>query len=161
MGCLDLLLPPRLAEAEIRVLDGTAQGRVLQVAFVLKTFKLEKKNEYTETPIPGLNGQPLLFVHGRPRRLSMVLYFDGRDTGTDVLQPMTDVAGLLNVDPDTHAPPVLRFEWQRFELPCVLESIRKEFSSLHSTGRPSRGRMHVRFTERKTPQQLVEESRRE
>ena len=157
MGCLDFLLPLKLAEAEIHVLDGSNAGNVVQVAFILKTFRLEKKNEFVEVPVPGLNGQPLEFVRGRPRTLSMVLHFDGRDTGTDVLQPMGSVARLINVDPDKHAPPAVRIIWKQFALPCVLESLREEFSSLFPDGRPSRGRMHVKFREMKTLEQLLAE----
>jgi hypothetical protein len=161
MGCLDFLLPVRLGEAQIQVLDGSDQGRVVHVSFVLKTFKLERKNEYVEASVPELDGQPLLFVRGRARTLSMVLHFDGRDTNTDVLEPMSLVARLTRVDRDTHAPPVVRFQWRQLEINCVLEHVRQEFTKLFPDGRPSRGRMHVRFTEMKTVAQLLQEQNRE
>jgi Contractile injection system tube protein len=157
MGCLDFLLPLKLGAAEIAVLTGQAEGEVLHVSFVLKTFRLDKKNEYVEASVPGLDGQPLQFVRGRARTLSMVLHFDGRDTNTDVLQLMGRVARLISVDRDTHAPPVIRFLWQQFALQCVLESLREEFISLFPDGRPSRGRMYLRFTEFKTLEQLLDE----
>lgn len=161
MGCLEFLLPVRLGAAEIHVLDGTDAGRVVHVTCAVKTLKLEKRNDFDEVPVPGLDGQPLLFVRSRPRTLSMVLHFDGRDTNTDVFEPMSQVSRLMKVDPQTHAPPVVRFNWEGLELKCVLESLKQDFISLFPDGRPSRGRMHVRFKERKSLQDLQDDLNRE
>jgi hypothetical protein len=158
VGWLDFLFPVALGEAEIRVLSGAATGESVSVSFIVKTLTLAKKNEFTEVSVPGLNGQPLQFVHGGTRTLSVVLSFDGRATNTDVRQPMGQVAKLTRVDRDTHAPPVLRFEWRGEELPCVLESLVEEFRSVFPDGRPSRGRMHVVFRESRTLAQLQQEA---
>ena len=150
-----------LGEAEIRVIQ-PADARTLRVTFILKTFTLAKKNDFTETSVPGLNGEPLQFVRGHSRTLSAVLYFDGRATNTDVRQTMKQVTDLMNVDRNIHAPPVLSFEWTGFSLHCVLESSTVEsFSSLFPDGRPSRGRMHVTFRESLTLQELLQEAGRE
>lgn len=161
MSCLDFLFPPRLGAAEITVLDGSDTGRVVPVTFAVKTLKLEKRNDFDEVPVPGLDGQPLVFVRSRPRTMSMVLHFDGRDTNTDVVEPMSQVSRLMKVDRQTHAPPVVRFNWDRLELTCVLESLKQDFTSLFPDGRPSRGRMHVRFRERKSLQDLQDDLNRE
>ena len=161
MGCCDFLFPIKLGEAEIRVLP-PADARTVGVRFILKTFKLEKENDYTEVSVPGLSGQPLQFVRGRSRTVSTVLYFDGRATNTDVRQSMKQVTDLMSVDGATHAPPVLSFEWAGFSFQCVLERSRAgSFRSLFPDGRPSRGRMHVRFRESLTLQQLLQEAGRE
>ena len=161
MGCFDFLLPMTLGEAEIRVIP-PAEVRTLRVSFILKTFKLAKKNDFGEMSVPGLNGEPLQFVRGHSRTLSTVLYFDGRATNTDVRQSMKHVTDLMNVDRHTHAPPVLSFEWTGFSLQCVLESSTVEsFSSLFPDGRPSRGQMHVTFRESLTLQELLQEAGRE
>jgi contractile injection system tube protein len=150
-----------LAEAEIRVIQ-PADARTLRVTFIFKTFKLAKRNDFTETSVPGLNGEPLQFVRGHSRTLSAVLYFDGRATNTDVRQTMKQVTDLMNVDRNIHAPPVLSFEWTGFSLHCVLESSTVEsFISLFPDGRPSRGRMHVTFRESLTLQELLQEAGRE
>src|SRR6185436_15372797 len=128
MSCFDFLFPPAIADAEIQVAD----GRTLLVRFVAKTFKLAKRNDYAEMNAPpGLNGAPLQFVHSHSRTLSMILDFDGRATNTDVRQAMKQVMDLMNVDRQTHAPPVLSFTWQGFSLRCVLERSRMDsFKSL-------------------------------
>ena len=160
MGWFDCCLPAKLGEAEIRVL-APAGGRTVRVSFVLKTFKLEKKNDFAEANAPGLNGRPLQFVGGHSRTLSAVLYVDGRATNTDVRQSMKSVADLMNVDRLTHAPPALSFEWKGFSLKCVLESVAEELSSVFPDGRPSRGRMHVRFRETLSLEELMQEAGRE
>ena len=158
----DFLFPPTLGEAEIRVLSGAETGRIVRVSFVLKTFKLVKENEFDVVSAPGLNGEPLTFVRGRARTLTMVLHFDGRATNTDVRQPIREVTSLTNVDRDTQAPPVLSFEWTGFSFRCVLErSVVESFLSSFADGRPSRGRVRVALKESRTLEDLLQESRRE
>jgi hypothetical protein len=157
MGWWDVLFPSVLGEAEIRVLSGSDTGRTMSVSFIVKTFTIAKKNQFAAQNVPGLNGELLQFIHGRSRTLSAVLSFDGRSTDTDVRQLMTNVTGLMNVDRDTHAPPVLSFEWKGRSLQCVLESAVEEFRSVFPDGRPSRGRLHVVFRESRTLAQLEQE----
>lgn len=158
MSWLDVLFPVALGEAEIRVLSGAATGRIVGVSFIVKTLRLEKKNEYAAVNIPGLNSQPLQFIRGGSRTLSVVLSFDGRATNTDVREPMRSVAELMRVDGNIHAPPVLSFVWRGESLQCVLESVVEEFRSLFPDGRPSRGRLHVVFRESRTVEQLLQEA---
>jgi hypothetical protein len=160
MGCFAILLPIRLADAEIRTIT-PAGGGTHRVRFILKTYKLEKKNDFSEISAPGLNGEPLQFVRGHSRALSAVLYFDERATNTDVRQPMKNVADLMKVDRQTHAPPVLSFEWVGLTFKCVLESVAQEFSSQFPDGRPSRGRMHIRLREMLSLQELLQEAERQ
>lgn len=161
MSLFDVLFPITLGEAEIRVLP-PADVRTLRVRFVLNTFTLARENDFAGVSAPGLNGEPLQFVRGRPRTLSTVLYFDGRATNTDVRQSMQQVTDLMNVDRQTHAPPVLSFEWTGFTLRCVLErSSVESLGSLHPDGRPSRGRMRVEFRESRTLQELLQEAGRQ
>ena len=120
--------------------------------------RIAKTNEFVAQTVPGLNSEPLQFIRGRSRTLTAVLSFDGRSTHTDVRQLMRDVTGLMNVDRDTHAPPVLSFEWKGRSLQCVLERAVEEFRSVFPDGRPSRGRMHVVFRESRTVTQLLQEA---
>jgi hypothetical protein len=160
MAWLDFLFPIVFGEADIRVLS-PGDGRIVNVRFILKTFTMEKKNEFAQVNVPGLSGEPLQFVRGRARMLSAVLVFDGRATNTDVRQLMRRVTELMSVDRDTHAPPVLSFEWRGASLQCVLESAVEEFRSLFHDGRPSRGRVRVVFRESLTVAQLQQEADRQ
>ena len=163
MGCLSFLFPPRLGDAELIVIQqsGAQSGLRIPIRFILRSYRLSKQNIYTETPIAGLSGAPLQFVRGQPRLLSMQLYFDARSENRDVRQLTQVVAGLMSVDQATHAPPVLRFEWQGFSLRCVLESATEEIISRFSDGRPSRAKMPVTLKEARTLAELQEELNRE
>ena len=160
MGWLDILLPIGFGDAEIRVLS-PADGRTVRVSFILKTLKIAKTNEFADMNVPGLNGAPLQFIRGRSRTLSAVLSFDGRASNTDARQLMRRVTELTNVDRNTHAPPVLSFEWKGGSFQCVLERAVEEFRSVFPDGRPSRGRIHVVFRESLTLAQLQQEAGRE
>lgn len=155
MKCIDFLFPPKLGEAEIRVLIPD-QGRVVKAKFILKTFKLAKKNNFTEIKIPGLDGAPVQFVSGQSRLLSTVFLFDGSKTNADVRELMKDVSDLMNVDLEIHAPPILLFQWRGFSFKCVLETMTEEFCSLFSDGRPSLGKMHISFKEVCTLEEMTE-----
>jgi hypothetical protein len=146
MGCINFLLPIKLGEAEIRVVIPD-HGRIVKAKFILNTYQLTKKNHFAEIEIPGLSGAPLQFVNGQPDILSMVFYFDGRKTRTDVRELMKSVSDLMNIDGQIHAPPVLLFQWKGFPFRCILESMVEEFISLFPDGRPSRAKMHVTFKE--------------
>jgi hypothetical protein len=131
---------------------------VIAVTFVLRTFELAKENEFARVGVAGLSGEPLQFVRGHSRTLSTVLDFDGRAANTDVRQPMALVTDLMKVDRETHAPPVLSFEWGSLAFKCVLESAVDEFRSSFPDGRPSRGRMRTTFRESLTLEELEREA---
>ncbi len=162
MGCLSFLFPPRLGGAEVIVQPNSAQsGRRISINFILGSYKLSKHNIYSESPIPGLSGTPLQFIRGQPKLLSMVMFFDARNENRDVRELTNSVSGLMNVDRDTHAPPVLRFEWKGLSLTCVLESATEEIISLFPDGRPARAKLQVSFKEMRTLADLQEEQNRE
>ncbi len=149
----------KLGEAEIRVVNPN-DGRIVKANFILCTYKLTKKNDFSEITIPGLNASPLQFVSGQSRILSLVFHFDGRKSRTDVRELMKSVSDLMNIDSQVHAPPVLLFQWEGFVLRCVLESMAEEFSLLFPDGRPSVGKMHATFKEHEEVEQLIEEVER-
>ena len=153
----NFLFPPKLADAEIHIAVPQS-AKIVRAKFILNSLKLSKLNDYTEIRIPGLDSTLLQFVSGHPRVMSMVFYFDGRNTGADVRDPMKEISDLMSVDPAIHAPPVLLFKWKGFQLTCVLESVAEEFISQFSDGRPSLGKMRAKFKERNSVEQLIEEN---
>lgn len=163
MGCLSCLFRPKLGSAELVVIQpNVAQtGRRIAFKFILRSYRLSRQNVYAEQPIPGLSGAPIQFVRGQPKILSMAMYFDARNEDRDVRELTGDIARLMNVDPDAHAPPVLRFQWEGVSLPCVLESATEEIVSLSQNGRPARAKMNVTFREARTLAELQEEAARE
>lgn len=87
--------------------------------------------------------------------------FDARSENRDVRELTDEVAHLMNSDPASHAPPVLRFEWKGRSLQCVLESAAEEIISRFPDGRPARAKLHATFKEMSTLAELREELARE
>lgn len=156
MGCLRFLCPPRLGDAELIVdQPGSAQaGRRIAFRFLLRSYRLTRQNVYVEAPIPGLPGAPLQFVSGKPQVVSLAMVFDARADDRDVRELTAEVVRLMAIDPATHAPPRLRFDWKGRSLPCVLESASEEILSCFADGRPSRAKLHATFREARTVTEL-------
>ena len=86
------LLPIKLADAEIRAI--APAGATHRVRFILKTYKLEKKNDLARSAHPDSTASRCSLSAVTREPLSMVLYFDERSTNTDVRQSMKSVADL-------------------------------------------------------------------
>lgn len=138
----------QMVGAEIHVVN-PPDGRIIEVTFFLETFKFQKKSNYAETSIPGV--KPVLqFINSELSVLSMTLYFDSSEAGSDVRELTERVLSLMDVDQTIQAPPVLTFKWKAVEFECVLESAVQEFLSSFPDGRPSRAKMAIRFKEMNT-----------
>jgi len=57
------------------------------------------------------------------------------------------VVGLLDIDPELHAPPVLRIAWASLQFRCVLARASQKFILFFPDGRPARARLSVSFQE--------------
>lgn len=163
MGCMCFFFPPKLGTAELVVIQPNSgqTGRRIAIKFILRSYKLSKQNIYAEQSIPGLPGAPLQFLRGQPKLLSIAMYFDARNENRDVRELTNDVARLMKIDPASHAPPALRFEWNGLSLQCVLESATEEIISLFPDGRPGRAKLHATFKEMRTLAELQEDLARE
>ena len=144
--CNNLTRPAgAIADAEILVLE-PPDGRIIEIKFYLETLKFEKKNKYAEISSPGT--KPVLqFFNNELSVLSMTLFFDTSEAGTDVRELTEDVLSLMDIDQTIHAPPILSFRWKGVKFKCVLESAVQEFLVLFPDGRPSRAIIDVSFRE--------------
>jgi hypothetical protein len=140
-----------LSKAVIQVLDGQGQVKdTIPVLFNPAEYSLEKSNEFANINIPGLESPLLQFVRGGLESLTMDLFFDSYEDGTDVRQHTDKVADLLKIDPDLHAPPVLRFIWGSLSFVCVLSRVSKKFTMFLADGVPVRATLSVTLNEYKT-----------
>jgi hypothetical protein len=79
-------------------------------------FTLEKKAQFGEATIPGLDSPLQQFVRGVTEKLSLDLFFDtteqGMGAGATSVTTLTDkIYQLIKIEPTRHAPPVLTFVW--------------------------------------------------
>src|SRR6185503_4992269 len=118
-------------------------GESIFALFNPEEYTINKDNNFASQNIPGLSGPLLQFVNGNLRTLEMELFFDTWDS-PDL---PNRVVKLMAIDPDLHAPPVLRVSWASLQLDCVLARVSQKFILFADTGAPVRARLTVTFIE--------------
>jgi LysM repeat protein len=147
----ELATSSKLKKAFIQILD--AQGKIKEevpVLFNPTEYSMEKSNEFASVNIPGLESPMLQFSRGNLETLSMDLFFDSYEENKDVRDYTTKITDLLKIDPDIHAPPILRFVWGSLNFTCVLSRVTKKFTMFRSDGIPVRATLSVTFNEYRT-----------
>ncbi|CAN7512283.1 LysM peptidoglycan-binding domain-containing protein [Variovorax sp. LjRoot84] len=147
-----------LAKARITI---EHSGQQFDVMFNPEEYSLNKDNNYASQAIPGLSSPILQFVHGNLRTLEMELFFDTTDVRTDVRNETQKVVDLLKIDPELHAPPVVRVAWGSLQLRCVLARANQKFIKFLEDGRPTRARVTVSFSEFIDPEREAKEVNRQ
>ena len=126
-------------------------GETFNVLFNPEEYTINKDNNFASQAIPGLSGPLLQFVHGNMRTLEMELFFDTYDTKSLPKQDVRDltnrVVNLTAIDPELHAPPILRVSWASLQFRCVLARVSQKFILFADDGRPVRARLNVTFNE--------------
>ena len=126
-------------------------------------LSVEKGNKFAEVSIPGLPSPIFQFVRGEARTVTMELFFDTYEKGIDVRVYTDRVTGwdagsmfsklpdggkgLMDIDPDTHAPPVCLFIWGAFIFQCIIEKVSKKFTMFLPEGIPVRAKLTVNLKE--------------
>ena len=122
-------------------------GSRLEVMYNPEEYRIEQGNEIAEIGVPGRARPAMQYVRGRARTLSMDLFVDTYEAGTDVREHTNRLVGLLDPHPRTLAPPILLFVMGHFTFTCVLVSADQQFTMFRPDGTPVRARVAVHFTE--------------
>lgn len=122
-------------------------GDEIEVMFNPEEYSLSKDNNFSSQAIPGLSSPILQFVNGNLRTLDMELFFDTTSRREDVRNETSKVVGLLDIDSELHAPPVLRVVWASLQFRCVLTKVSQQFTKFLESGQPVRARLTVSFSE--------------
>jgi nucleoid-associated protein YgaU len=67
----------------------------------------------------------------------------------------------MNIDPATHAPPILLFAWGSLTFTCVLARASQRFIMFRADGTPVRARLQVTFNEIRNAELEAKEIKRE
>jgi nucleoid-associated protein YgaU len=155
----------KLEKATIEVLDGSNSGNRYTVLFNPFEYSLEHGIAYKVTAIPGLGGPLLQFINGDAEVLSMELflddYTDAPPDGISVSDRMNQIAQLLEIDAQLHAPPPVRFVWGNLAFKALLEKLSRKITLFRPDGTPARATLNVSFKEYKTLAELVNDPRLE
>lgn len=119
----------------------------IDVMFNPNNYGVDKSNQIAEIGVPGLDSPILQYVHGNTRMLSMELYFDTFEEQTDVTEYTDDIYDLLEIDPETHVPPVCTVSWGGFSFVGVMDHVSGKFTLFLPDGTPARATLTVAFKE--------------
>lgn len=138
--------------AYIEALEGVYKSERAKVIFNPAEYSLEKGNQFSSAPLPGLSNPVLSFVNGDADVLTMELFFDTYTDrgGTDVRDETNKIARLLEIDPTLHAPPPVRFVWGKLRFKAVIERLTQRFTMFREDGVPVRATLNVTFKEYRT-----------
>jgi hypothetical protein len=132
------------------LIDGP--GEPIKVSFNPAEYSLQKGNQFSSIPLPGLSNPVLSFVNGDAEVLTMDLFFDTyTDKGSsDVREETGKVEALLDIHPKLHAPPPVLFVWGGLRFKAVIERLSQRFTMFREDGVPVRATLNVTFKEYKT-----------
>ena len=133
-----------LKKAMIWVDRGHSSERI-DVMFNPTEYSMDSSNEYSSDKIPGLSQPIIQFVSGESTTLNMDLFFDTYEAGSDVRKKTMQIAGLLDVDKDLHAPPLCKFVWGTLQFKGVVEKVSQRYTMFLDSGIPVRATLKVTF----------------
>jgi Uncharacterized protein containing LysM domain len=159
-------------------------GAPVKVQFNPNEFTMTKAAQIAEVIIPGLDAPLLQFVRGQTETMSLELFFDSTEGGTDetakaVTEDTDKFYQLIKIDRTTHAIPVCRFEWGTSSFPgsklteqwasqnasrvngfnCIVDNVRQRFTMFSPLGVPLRATLTVQLREYKSLTQQIEQIR--
>ncbi|MGY4404074.1 CIS tube protein [Bradyrhizobium sp. USDA 3315] len=152
-----------LEKATIDILSGSLAGKQLRVLFNPSEYTIERSNAYKSTSVPGLSGPLIHFINGEADVLSMELFLDDYTDkpadGSSVRERLDKLAGLLEIDNDQHAPPIVRFVWGKLSFKAIIEKLSRKLAMFQPDGQPVRATVSMSFKEYKTLGELVTKPR--
>jgi nucleoid-associated protein YgaU len=141
---------------EKATITNTVTNEVVAVMFNPEDYTLSRDINYAQAAVPGLSSPILQFVNGNTPTLEMELFLDtyeknvanGRTlnaAGEDVRDHVRKITALMDIDSDTHAPPVVIFAWGSLAFTCVLARLTQKFVMFLPSGTPVRARLQTTF----------------
>jgi nucleoid-associated protein YgaU len=141
---------------ENAAITNTITGETIPVMFNPSDYTLSQDINYAQAAVPGLSAPLLQFVNGNAPTLEMELFLDTYEAnvqngqtvnqaGADVRTLTSKVTGLMDIDSDSHAPPILLFTWASLSFTCVLAKAVQKFIMFLPDGTPVRAKLQVAF----------------
>ena len=141
---------------EKAIIRNTVTNEDIAVMFNPEDYTVSRDINYAQAAVPGLSAPITQFVNGNVSTLEMELFLDtyeqhkanGRtlnQAGEDVRRITRRVTDLMEIDSETHAPPILIFAWGSLTFQCVLARATQRFVMFLADGTPIRARLQVTF----------------
>ena len=137
-----------LVRAYLEILRPTVPDPLIPFRFNPTEYQLQKGNNFAEIGIPGLESPPIQFVRGSAEKLTAELLVDTSDTLEDVRERYVNkLRDLMNINIELHAPPIVRFVWDRQVFVGVLESLNITYVMFTPEGVPLRAKVSTALKE--------------
>lgn len=148
-----------LIQAYLEIVEPKVSEPVVPLRFNPTEYQLQKGNSFAEIPIPGLESPPIQFVRGASEKLTAEVLVDTSDTLEDVREKYVDkLRSLMNINRDLHAPPIVRFVWDREIFRGVVESLNVSYLLFTAEGVPLRAKLGLVLKEYRPVEIQVKES---
>jgi nucleoid-associated protein YgaU len=144
------------AKAKLVIVQPKEDKAEIPIHFNPTEYQLQKGNNFSEIPIPGLQSPPVQFIRGAAEKLALELLVDTSDTLDDVRVKYTNkLRALMDINAKLHAPPVLQFQWDRLIFTGVLETLTITYSLFTQKGVPIRAKLSLVLKEYRTVKEQV------
>jgi len=154
---------PAIIEVDSRD-QGPNLPAVIPVQFNPPEYTVTKAAQIAEIAIPGIDSPILQFVRGQTRTLALELFFDTTLSGSseatvvDVRLRTEVIAELGRIQPNTHAPPRIRFIWGTgLSFRAIVDNVQQKFTLFNPAGVPVRATLTMSFKEYKTLEEQLKE----
>lgn len=151
------------AKIKIKNLDTDQE---LTVQYNPPEYSLSKGAQISEIAVPGIDSPLLQFIRGTNEQLTLRLFFDTTDDGTDVREKTKDFYKLVKINSETHAVPKCRISWgqsgrikgdNETDFVGIAENVNQNFTLFKADGTPLRVELEITFREYRTLEEQINE----
>lgn len=147
-----------LVRAYLEIIVPKVPDPIIPLCFNPTEYQMQRANNFADVAIPGLDTPPIQFVRGNGEKLTTEFLLDTSDTLEDVrVKYVNKLRGLLNINSDLHAPPIVRFAWNTQVFKGVLESLNVTYNMFTPEGIPLRAKCGVSLKEYRPVEVQVKE----
>ena len=137
-----------LVQAYLEIVVPKVADPIVPLRFNPTEYQIQKGNTFAEIGIPGLESPPIQFIRGASEKLSAEVLVDTSDTLDDVRVAYVDkLRGLMDLNRELHAPPIVRFVWDTEVFRGVLESLNVTYVLFTPEGVPLRAKLSLGLKE--------------
>lgn len=163
MSVVPDVLATGLVSAYLEVmLPDSAQPTEIPLQFNPSEYQLRKQNEFAEIGVVGLESPPIQFVRGGLETLTTEILVDTSDDFRDVRTAYTNaIRDAMRVNPELHAPPIVRFVWGDEVFRGVMASADTTFVLFSREGIPIRAKIALVLKEFRPVEEQIAEMKTE
>ena len=128
--------------------------------FNIAEYNEEIINKYNEKILKNTKGKELQFDSSSQSDLTLDLFFDSTDEGTDVREKLKPLDIIASMDKENHAPAPCIFVWGNFNFRGVVGKISKKFTYFYQDGVPARVRVSLILKPYETLKEIVAKTKK-